>query len=236
MSQLIENIRLDLLLNSDEKYLEVGKKFFREKVNMYGMRTADVINISKVYLREITAKNKREIFGYCEEFWQSGMIEESLIACNWAYSQRKNFTPDDFRVFEKWITQYVSNWASCDALCNHTVGTFIEMYPSFLAELKRWAHSENRWVKRASAVTLIVPAKRGLFADAVFEIADILLNDPDDMVQKGYGWMLKATSKPYPDRVFEYVNRRKATMPRTALRYAIEKLPEEMKKEAMKRV
>jgi 3-methyladenine DNA glycosylase AlkD len=236
MSQLIENIRHDLLLNSDEKYLEVGKKFFREKVNMYGMRTADVINISKVYLKEITVKSKREIFGLCEELWQSGMIEESFIACNWAYSQRKNFAPDDFPVFEKWVNQYVSNWASCDSLCNHTIGTFIEMYPSFLTELKRWAHSDNRWVKRASSVTLIIPAKRGLFADDIFEIAEILLHDPDDMVQKGYGWMLKATSKHLPDKVFEFVNSQKAAMPRTALRYAIEKLPEEMKKEVMKRV
>jgi 3-methyladenine DNA glycosylase AlkD len=235
MSQIIEVVRRDLLLNSDEKYLEVGKKFFKETVNMYGMRTADVINISKQHLKKIEQKNKAEIFELCEELWQSGMMEESFIACNWAYSQRKNFTPDDFSVFEKWVNQYVSNWASCDTLCNHTIGTFIEMYPTFLEELKRWAHSDNRWVKRASAVSLIIPAKRALFADNIFEIADILLHDPDDLVQKGYGWMLKAASKPFPNRVFEYVNSHKATMPRTALRYAIEKLPTEMKKEAMKK-
>jgi 3-methyladenine DNA glycosylase AlkD len=235
MSLIVEDVRRDLLIHSDEKYLEVGKKFFREAVNMYGMRTADVISISKKHLKKIEQKSKAEIFKFCEELWQSGMIEESFIACNWAYSQRKNFTPDDFSVFENWVNQYVSNWASCDTLCNHTIGTFIEMYPSYLNELKRWAHSDNRWVKRASAVSLIIPAKRGLFADDIFEIADILLHDSDDLVQKGYGWMLKATSKPYPDRVFEYVNSHKATMPRTALRYAIEKLPETMKKEAMKK-
>jgi 3-methyladenine DNA glycosylase AlkD len=235
MSQIIEDVRRDLLLNSDEKYLEVGKKFFKETVNSYGMRTADVISISKNHLKKIEQKSKAEIFKFCEELWQSGMIEESFIACNWAYSQHKYFTPEDFPVFENWVNLYVSNWASCDTLCNHTIGTFIEMNPSYLNELKRWAHSKNRWVKRASAVTLIIPAKKGLFADDIFEIADILLHDSDDLVQKGYGWMLKATSKPYPDRVFEYVNSHKATMPRTALRYAIEKLPEKMKKEAMKK-
>jgi 3-methyladenine DNA glycosylase AlkD len=235
MSQIIEDVSRALLLNSDEKYLEVGKKFFKETVNMYGTRTADVINISKIYLKELSQKNKIDVFSLCNELWQSGMIEESFIACNWAYSQRKYFTPDDFNVFEKWVNNNVSNWASCDTLCNHTIGTFIEMYPTFLEELKRWAHSDNRWVKRASAVSLIIPAKRGLFADDIFEIADILLHDSDDMVQKGYGWMLKSTSKPYPDRVFEYVNSHKATMPRTALRYAIEKLPTEMKKIALEK-
>jgi len=236
MSIIVEDVRRDLLIHSDEKYLEVGKKFFKEAVNMYGMRTADVISISKKHLKKNEQKNKAEIFEFCEEFWQSGMIEESFIACNWAYSQHKNFAPDDFSIFEKWVNHYISNWASCDTLCNHTIGTFTEMYPSFIADLKRWAHSENRWVKRAAAVSLIIPAKRGLFADDIFEIADILLHDSDDMVQKGYGWMLKATSKPFPDRVFEYVNSHKATMPRTALRYAIEKLPESMKKEAMKKI
>ena len=55
------------------------------------------------------------------------------------------------------------------------------------------------------------------------------------MVQKGYEWLLKVNSVQYPDRVFEYVNSKKMTMPRTALRYAIEKLPAEMKEKAIKK-
>ena len=113
------------------------------------------------------------------------------------------------------------------------------MYPDYIGELKRWATSENRWTKRASAVTLIIPARRGLFLKEVFEIADILLLDKDDLVQKGYGWMLKAASESNLDnrnKVFEYVISKRAVMPRTALRYAIEKMPKEMKVEAMKKV
>ena len=64
-------------------------------------------------------------------------------------------------------------------------------------------------------------------------MADALLIDPDDMVQKGYGWMLKAASKTYPDEVFQYVMRHKKEMPRTALRYAIEKMPEARRRRAM---
>jgi 3-methyladenine DNA glycosylase AlkD len=235
MSQIVENVRHNLISNSSDLLREVGMKFFREPVTMYGMRTTDVTKISKVFQKEIVSNSKVEIFDLCEELWESGIIEESFVACNWAYAQKRIFTPDDFTVFEKWVNNYVSNWASCDTLCNHTIGTLIEMYPALITSLKRWAHSENRWVKRASAVSLIIPAKKGLFADDIFEIADILLHDSDDMVQKGYGWMLKATSKPYPERVFEYVNMNKATMPRTALRYAIEKLPDILKKEAMKK-
>jgi 3-methyladenine DNA glycosylase AlkD len=53
------------------------------------------------------------------------------------------------------------------------------------------------------------------------------------MVQKGYGWMLKAASQAHQHEVFKYVMDKKATMPRTSLRYAIEKMPPELKARAM---
>jgi len=107
------------------------------------------------------------------------------------------------------------------------------MYPEYISELKRWAKLDNRWMRRAAAVTLIIPARHGLFLDDIFEIATLLLHDRDDLVQKGYGWMLKAASQAHCNEVFNFVMRHKATMPRTALRYAIEKMPDEMKKDAM---
>jgi 3-methyladenine DNA glycosylase AlkD len=113
------------------------------------------------------------------------------------------------------------------------MGAFLMMYPEKTAEIKRWAQSENRWQRRASAVSLIVPARKGYFINEVFETASLLLHDKDDLVQKGYGWMLKVASKHHPEEVFDFVYRRKDIMPRTALRYAIEKLPAEQKKTAM---
>jgi 3-methyladenine DNA glycosylase AlkD len=107
------------------------------------------------------------------------------------------------------------------------------MHPSFLSGLKKWARSKKRWVKRASAVSLIVPARKGKFLDDIFEIADILHFDTDDMVQKGYGWMLKAASEAHQKEVFNYVMSKKTTMPRTSLRYAIEKMPQALKAKAM---
>jgi 3-methyladenine DNA glycosylase AlkD len=107
------------------------------------------------------------------------------------------------------------------------------MYPHKIKDLKEWTKSNNRWVRRASAVTLIVPARKGLFLEDIFEIAGILLLDKDDMVQKGYGWMLKSASQAYQKEVFEYVIRNKSIMPRTSLRYAIEKMPVELKVQAM---
>jgi 3-methyladenine DNA glycosylase AlkD len=233
MEIIIEKIRKELIKNADEKVRIQGEKYFKENVKIYGLKAAQTEQIGKEYYKTITDKSKENIFALCEEFWKSGYMEEAGIACMWSYNVRKQYEPDDFKVFERWVNNYVTNWAACDTLCNHTVGTFIEMYPSHLKELKRWAGSGDRWVKRASAVTLIVSARKGLFLKDIFEIADILHSDPDDMVQKGYGWMLKAASQAHQDEVFEYVMRRKKTMPRTSLRYAIEKMPPELKAKAM---
>jgi 3-methyladenine DNA glycosylase AlkD len=106
-------------------------------------------------------------------------------------------------------------------------------YPEPAERLFDWTCSDNRWVKRGSAVTLIIPARRGLYLPLVFRIADALLQDADDMVQKGYGWMLKAAAEAHEQEVFDFVTERRAVMPRTALRYAIEKMPQEKRKLAM---
>ena len=233
MDQIIENLRSELKSNADEKVKKSGERFFRESVRLYGIRSAVVVKIGKEHYSHLRDKSKTEIFSLCEELWKSGIMEESFIACNWSYYVHKNYDQSDFAVFDRWVNKYVSNWASCDTLCNHSVGSLVEMYPSLISKLKGWARSPNRWVKRASAVSLIVPARKGKFTEDIFEIADILHSDRDDMVQKGYGWMLKAASQAHQDKVFSYVMSKKSTMPRTSLRYAIEKMPPELKAKAM---
>ncbi|MBN2661750.1 MAG: DNA alkylation repair protein [Tannerellaceae bacterium] len=234
-NSILEQVRLELKNSVDEKTLDTAQHFFKEQITAYGVKVPVVNKISSTFLSEIRSKSKQEVFDLCEELWRSGMLEESFIACSWSYAICKKFEPSDFEVFERWVQNYVDNWASCDTLCNHTVGEFIEMYPQFLSKLKEWATSENRWMRRAAAVTLIIPARKGLFLNDIFEIAEILLADKDDLVQKGYGWMLKAASQAYQTEVLDFVIKYKTTMPRTALRYAIEKMPQEMKAQAMKR-
>jgi len=233
MSEIIEKLREELIENSDEQLQRSSQHFFKEYIRCYGMKSVTVVKIGKEYFKTIKDKTKTEIFDLCDELWQSGVIEETFIACNWSWYVCKKYETEDLKLFEEWIDLYVNNWASCDTLCNHTVGTFLEMYPEYIAELKRWTQSANRWMKRASAVSLIIPARHGKFLKDIFEIADLLLLDSDDMVQKGYGWMLKVASQSHQKEVFDYVMSKKAIMPRTALRYAIEKMPAELKIKAM---
>ena len=232
---VLKAVRQELLQSMDEKTRESSKRFFKEEVRFHGVKSALVKKIAANYFREIKDRDKKDIFSLCEQLLQAEYGEEAFIAFEWAYSLRRAYEREDFQVFERWVDRYVDNWAKCDTLCNHTLGTFLEMYPEFIENLKGWARSENRWLRRASAVTLILPARKGDFLKEVFEIADILLEDKDDMVQKGYGWMLKEASKKHQAEIFDYVMKWKAKMPRTALRYAIEKMPVEMRRRAMER-
>jgi len=183
--------------------------------------------------------------------------------------------PADFTMLERWLKDYVTNWAACDTFCGGAVGEFLVRFPEVLPRVRGWARLENRWLRRASAVTLIPAlkaapgevrseklearmqskvkgqkpkaksqneavarqkpeaARQSRYVTQAYETADILLLDGDDMVQKGYGWMLKELANRRPREVFEFVMERRSRMPRTALRYAIEKMPPAWKKQAM---
>lgn len=218
---------------SDPLVKESSARFFKEAVKSHGVKIPVARQIGKKYLPVLKNRPKAEVFSLCERLWMSGLMEEAMIACMFSYSVKKQFEANDFQVFEHWVSRYVTNWASCDTLCNHTVGMFLVQFPEFVPELKRWAKDDNRWMRRAAAVSLIVPVANGSFIKDALQISKILLKDTDDLVRKGYGWMLKSASEFDPATVFDFVMKHKAEMPRTALRYAIEKLNPAHKKLAM---
>lgn len=230
---VLSAIRRELEQQADVKTKGSFQSFFKEDVITYGVKTATVTKIAKKYFQGVKPLGKRAIFSLCEELFKSDYTEEAFIASEWAYWLRDEYEPEDFTIFERWLDRYINNWAKCDSMCNHAIGSFVEKYPCYIDSLKGWTKSENRWIRRASAATLIVPAKQGKFLKDIFEIADSLLQDKDDLVQKGYGWMLKEASRMHQKEVFDYVMRNSKLMPRTALRYAIEKMPEDLRHLAM---
>ncbi|WP_262709632.1 DNA alkylation repair protein [Flaviaesturariibacter aridisoli] len=168
--------------------------------------------------------DKETLFALCEDLFRSGKMEEGHIAAAWTWSRRKEFGEAELDRFERWIDRYVTNWAVCDNFCNKAVGALFTRFPALLPRTEAWALSPNRWTRRAAAVSLIAPARKGLFLEESFRVADLLLTDADDLVQKGYGWLLKEQGKKNEAALYAFVEARKDRMPRTALRYAIEKM------------
>jgi 3-methyladenine DNA glycosylase AlkD len=237
MKNVIETVRNALKSSASEAFRLSSQRFFKEgqKVQFYGVKSQNTRQIAKTLFAEIQDLPKKDAFVLCESLLQSGYLEEMSIACEWVHRFHEEFKPADWTLFDHWIDSYVMNWATCDSFCNHTVGTFVEMYPKYVKKLHAWAKSTNLWKRRAAAVSLVLPARNGLFHTEVFELAEILLLDSEDMVQKGYGWMLKEASKFDQRTVFQFVMKHKSEMPRTALRYAIEKMPKHLKEQAMEK-
>jgi 3-methyladenine DNA glycosylase AlkD len=235
MNSLLEQLRADLKLAANEHSKETVHSFFKEDIKVYGVKTPTVNKIAKKYWRQAKMLSKKKIFELCEDLYGSGYMEEAFIVATWLPDYIERLEASDIQTFKFWIDCYVSNWAECDSFCNHTIGTLILKYPEIVVEVKKWAKSNNRWLKRASAVSFILPARKGMFLSDAFEICDLLLLSDDDLVQKGYGWLLKEESRLHPQEVFDYVFKNHKIMPRTALRYAIELMPKDLRAEAMKK-
>ena len=237
---MIEEIGEELRRYADPKYLKGVKRFTKKEdrtdsVRYRGVKTGIVRKIATKYYKEIGSRSKDQIFSLCKELLELQRSEERTVAFQWAFHLKKQYEPADFDIFESWLKKYVTGWGSCDDLCTHALGHFVYRFPEFVAKTEKWASSENRWVRRASAVVLIYSLRREQPLDQAFERADILLQDTEDLVQKGYGWMLKEAANHFPEEVFRFVMDRKDIMPRTSLRYAIEKMPETWRKKAMER-
>jgi len=223
MTTILSQIRTAIHLAEQDPQKRKGKT----------LKTAAVRKVGRENFGLVKNRSKNEIFATCEQLLDTGRWEEEVIAFDWAFRIRKQYESSDFDRFESWLEKYVHGWGSCDDFCTHALGHLLYTYPEHIPSLKAWATSENRWFRRGAPVTLIYPIRRKQSFAAAFEIADLLLMDGDDLVQKGYGWMLKEISNKDSQPVFDFVMERKDRMPRTALRYAIEKMDPERRKQAM---
>ncbi|MDQ7798996.1 MAG: DNA alkylation repair protein [Candidatus Edwardsbacteria bacterium] len=235
MKRLVTGMRKELKAGSDERYRRAIQAFFKEGIKLYGVRTPAVRKISQKYYAAIKDRPRDDIFKLCGHLLGSGLSEERTIAFDWAYRSRKRYQPGDFSRYEKWLKKYAPDWGGVDDLCTHALGYFLYHHPEYAPRVLKWAGSPKWWMRRASGVALIYGLRRGVFLKEAFKTADILLPDKADLVQKGYGWMLKVAGDYHQREVFGYVIENKKEMPRTALRYAIEKFPEGLRQKALAR-
>lgn len=160
----------------------------------------------------------------CAALWASRKHEEGALVCYLYRRFAKQCGAREFALFTRWLDRYVDNWGMTDGLSLWLLGASIANDATLIEQLDSWTRSKNRWKRRAAAVALVYSAKRGEHTRAIFRIALPLIEDEDDMVQKGVGWLLKET---YPKKTADVVrflvaHRTKTT--RLVLRYAAEKM------------
>ncbi|MDR6223504.1 DNA alkylation repair protein [Methanococcoides alaskense] len=229
----IENIQKELEANIDQDYRNTIRDHFQMNVDSFlGVRMPIVRQIAT---REFDKTKKiNEILSICEELLNTGIYEHKIIAFLWAQKCKKDFLPEHFNTFYRWLSEYVNDWSDCDTLCTNVLGEFLFIYLEFAPQMEKWTNSKNKRVRRGAAVSLILGLRRGIFLKTAFNVADKLLDEKEDLVLKASGWMLKEASKSFQKEVFDYLMENKEVMPRITLCYAAEKMPGKMRAEIMK--
>ena len=127
--------------------------------------------------------------------------------------------------------KYINNWNLVDVTCPHVTGK--HLIDKDRTILYKWAKSEDLWAKRIAMVSTFSFIRKNDLEDT-FKIAEILLHDEHDLIHKAVGWMLREAGKRDLKREETFLKKYYKTMPRTMLRYSIEKFPETKRQKYLK--
>ena len=165
---------------------------------------------------------------------RSGWHEQRLLALIIMVDQSADAGAQQQRVLRRLYLaelRYVNNWDLVDA----SAAVLLRPQPRYArtALLRRLAHSPQLWRRRVAMIATFDDIRRGEFA-LTLALCRQLLDDPQDLMHKGCGWMLRELGKRAPARLRRFLRRHAARMPRTMLRYAIERLPEAERRRIMR--
>jgi 3-methyladenine DNA glycosylase AlkD len=221
---LLKTVRARLKAAADPESAAGARWFFKEPVKPYGVRTPQVRELARLAYRELKQWPVAERDRFVTELWKSGMLEEGVLVTHLYRRFGKSCGEREFAMFEQWLDRYVRNWSHCDGVSTWLIAASIANRPGLAERLGRWTKSKNRWKRRSAAVSLIQEAKQGRNTEVIFHICGLLLEDTDDMVQKGVGWLLKESYPKRPREVLAFLDPWRTRAPRLVLRLAAEKM------------
>lgn len=219
--------KLDQL--GDPGFVDGTSRFFKEAVKTRGVRSPELIALSADLYREIKTWPVAERDQFVTGLWKDAHVESGALACYLYRRFAKTFGEREFRLFERWLERYASNWSHCDGLSVYLLAPSIARVPDLARELLAWTKSKNQWMRRGAAVALVKEGRHGRHTELIFEIAASLACDQEDLVQKGAGWLLKETYPARPRETVRFIGKHKKHWPRLVLRYAAEKMTAEDK-------
>lgn len=154
------------------------------------------------------------------------VLEVKGVAVEVVARYRRSFAPAHLAMWKRWLAaNHASNWATTDSICGLLIGPLLVAHPELAGSLRSWSASRNLWVRRASAVGLLPGIRRRLHIDQGFATAVILHPDEHDLMHKAVGWLLRELGKVDPGRLERHLLEHGPAIPRTTVRYAIERFP-----------
>ena len=230
-------IHNDLMLLANKEIAEHSQRFFKTGKGEYG--ESDIfLGIRVPVLRKLVNKYRGISLEEVSKLLHSKFHEERLLAVLILVHLFKNRsgTLDESGTYDgqKQIynlyldnIEFINNWDIVDISAGNIVGAYLHQKDKAL--LYRLVKSQNLWERRISIISTFHFIRNYDFDDTL-KIAEILLNDKEDLIQKAVGWMLREVGKREIEIEEEFLQEHYMKMPRTMLRYAIEKFPETRRK------
>ena len=214
-----------------------ASRYFRgtDALRFYNVGTVEM----RALARSIHVANRahwsiREATTFADALIADPHLEVKSVGIEVVGRYRRDFTPRVLDVWKGWLAaNHSANWATTDAICGVLIGPLLVMYPELRERMRVWARDRNMWVRRAAAVGLIPSVRQGGALDLAYEIARRLHADEEDLIQKAVGWMLREAGKIDGPRLERYLRANGRDIPRTTLRYAIERFPDKKRRELL---
>ncbi|OGE79768.1 MAG: DNA alkylation repair protein [Candidatus Doudnabacteria bacterium RIFCSPHIGHO2_02_FULL_48_21] len=206
------------------------RRFFKTGKGQYG-EGDKFLGLTVPQCRRIAKKATVVNFVAIAKLLRSKYHEERLIALLiLTYRFEKSADRTRKRIFDFYLknTEWVNNWDLVDLSSYKIVGEYLLGKPRRI--LYRLAKSKNIWERRIAIISTLAFIRQEQYADTL-KIAKILLSDKHDLIHKATGWMLREMGKRFEAGLVEFLNQNAARMPRTTLRYAIERFPEKQRKQ-----
>lgn len=134
------------------------------------------------------------------------------------------FKPRLLAQVRRWLeADRLDNWAAVDSCAGTVVSPLLERFPGLVPRLAEWSASPNVWVRRMSVVPLVPFARHGEYLEQAYATVWVLRDDPEDLLHKACGWLLREAGKTDAGRLERFLRKRGPALPRTTVRYAIER-------------
>ena len=208
------------------------QRYFKDTVKAYGIAAPAVRGLARDLHKSVKATWAfDDAVALCDILFAEPELEAKSIGALILARFKKEYPPSFVPTVKRWLAaDLLDNWASVDVFCTDAMGAFLAASPGHARTIKSWAFHPNRWVKRASAVSFIKLAKKEEFLPVIYEIAASLFPVEDDLIHKANGWLLREAGKADPKRLEKFLLANGPAIPRTTLRYAIERFPEAKRK------
>ncbi len=221
----------------DKRRAEQFKRYFKpnERVWIYGVDTPSLRALeSRIYGAVGKHWTVNHACRFCDSLVRKKYLECKALGVMLLARYRKHFQRELLGMIKTWLTENLcDNWAAADTLAGQVLAPLVGRYPELIDELLSWTGSDNLWLRRSAAVGLVPIARKGTRLDAAYRVAESLFGDDEDLIHKASGWLLREAGKTDMERLRAFLLSRGARIPRTALRYAIERFPASEKNELL---